>query len=106
MNSQLHRVVTAAAVPIGLALLGLSILTPPAKAETLTTCEYGPSLGFEDPLNSGDAGTGQAAITVTNDALSISDRSMGRRLSEVVLDLSDFSRINAGTRLPREDCDR
>ena len=65
MNSQLHRAVTAA-VPFGLALLGLSILTPSAKAETLTTCEYDPSLGFEDPLNSGDAGTGQSSITVTN----------------------------------------
>ena len=66
MNSQLHRVVTAAAVPVGLALLGLSILTPSVKAETLTTCEYDSALGFEDPLNSGDAGTGQSSLTVTN----------------------------------------
>lgn len=66
MNNRLHRIVTAAAVPAGLALLGLSILTSSAKAEILTVCEYDPSLGFEDPLNSGDAGTGEANLTVTN----------------------------------------
>ncbi|MEL7067237.1 MAG: hypothetical protein AAGN15_01130 [Cyanobacteria bacterium J06581_3] len=66
MNNQLRRIFTAAAMPAGLALLGLGILTPSAKAETLTVCEYDSSLGFEDPLNSGDAGTGQATIMVTN----------------------------------------
>lgn len=66
MNNRLHRIVTATAVPAGLALLGLSILTPSAKAELLTICEYDSSLGFEDPLNSGDVGTGESSLTVTN----------------------------------------
>lgn len=66
MNNQLQRVATAVVLPVGLALSGLSAFAPSAKAEVLTTCEFDPSLGFDSPLNSGDAGTGEASITVTN----------------------------------------
>jgi len=59
----------------------------------------------------GDVVTGRAkldgteATVLDSDSLSISDQSIGGRFSNVMLDLTDFSRINAGTVLPREYCE-
>lgn len=37
--------------------------------------------------------------------LTLGDQSMGGRFGSAVLDVSEFSQINAGTVLPRDSCD-
>lgn len=65
INGWLRPLLTAAIVPFGLAAAGLAVSALPSQAQTFTRCEYDSSLGFDDPLNSGDLLAGSASLVVS-----------------------------------------